>query len=183
MNAEIDGRAAGGHDHGGAAEIATFYGQSDINAIDFVWKWAPNGNNRERNFKFQAEYFERDEEGRVDMVPTDGSAVAETSSYKGKQKGGYVQAVYQFMPRWRVGYRYDQLEATNTVPDATVLDESGLDSAGHTPKRSTIMLDYSHSEYSRIRVQFAKDDSYADTDNLFFVQYIMSLGSHGAHRF
>lgn len=181
MNAEIDGRAAGGHAHGGAAEIPTFYGNSDINAIDFVWKWSPNGNNRERNFKFQAEYFEREEDGRVDMV--DSGAVVETSAYQGKQSGGYVQAIYQFMPRWRVGYRYDQLEATNTVPDAVVLDESGLDTGGHTPKRSTLMLDYSHSEYSRIRIQFAKDDSYADTDNLFFVQYVMTLGAHGAHRF
>lgn len=183
ISAESNGRAAGGHDHGGAAEIPTFYGNSAYNMIDFVWKWSPNGNSRERNFKFQAEYFEREEDGRIDMVPQDGSAVIETSTYKGKQSGGYVQAVYQFLPRWRVGYRYDQLKATNTVPDATVLDESGLDAAGHTPKRSTIMLDYSHSEYSRIRFQYAKDDSYNDSDNLFFIQYIMTLGAHGAHSF
>lgn len=182
ISADANGRKAGGHAHSGTAETPTFYGHSEYNMIDFVWKWAPNGNNRERNFKFQAEFFERKENGRVDMVKSD-KTVAETSSYSGKQKGGYVQAVYQFMPRWRIGYRYDQLEANNTVTNATVLDESGLKTAGHTPKRSTIMLDYSHSEYSRIRLQFAKDDSYADSDNIVFVQYIMSLGSHGAHRF
>ncbi|MCW8987252.1 MAG: hypothetical protein OQK75_06225 [Gammaproteobacteria bacterium] len=180
MSAESNGRAAATHAHSTVTEIPTFYGNSQYNIIDFVWKWSPNGNSRERNFKFQAEYFEREEDGRVDMV---NSSPFETSTYQGKQSGGYVQAIYQFMPRWRAGYRYDQLEATNTGSDSGVLDEAGLSVNGHTPKRSTIMLDYSHSEYSRIRVQFAKDDSYADSDNLFFVQYIMTLGAHGAHRF
>ena len=64
-----------------------------------------------------------------------------------------------------------------------MLSEAGLDDEGHTPERSTIMLDYSHSEQSRIRLQYAKDDSYEDSDNLFFVQYIVTLGAHGAHRF
>ena len=180
MRAESNGRAAGVHAHGTVSEVPTFYGNSQINAIDFVWKWSPNGNNRERNLKIQAEYFERKESGRIDMV---GSSPLETSTYQGEQSGAYVQTIYQFMPRWRIGYRYDQLKATNTGSDTDVLGEAGLNVAGHTPKRSTIMLDYSHSEYSRIRFQYAKDDSYADSDNLFFVQYIVTLGAHGAHRF
>lgn len=178
--ADINGREAGGHAHGAATEVATFYGDSEVNAIDFVWKWSPNGNSRERNLKIQAEYFERKEDGRVDMV---GSSPLETSSYKGKQTGGYIQTVYQFMPRWRVGYRYERLNANNTGSDSDVLTEAGLTVAGHTPERSTLMLDYSHSEFSRIRLQFAQDDSYADSDNLFFVQYIVTLGAHGGHRF
>jgi len=32
-------------------------------------------------------------------------------------------------------------------------------------------------------LQYAKDDSYEDSDNLFFIQYIVTLGAHGAHRF
>ena len=178
--ADINGREAGGHAHGAATEVATFYGESEVNAIDFVWKWSPNGNSRDRNLKVQAEYFERKENGRVDMV---GSSPLETSSYQGKQTGGYIQTVYQFMPRWRVGYRYDWLEANNNGTDIDVLGEAGLDTANHNPERSTIMLDYSHSEYSRIRLQYAKDDSYQDSDNALFVQYIVTLGAHGAHRF
>jgi hypothetical protein len=46
------------------------------------------------------------------------------------------------------------------------------------------MVDYSLSEFSRMRVQFARDKSRQDvTDNQAFVQYQMSLGAHGAHTF
>ena len=179
-SADIDGREAGTHSHGGATEVPTFKGQSDVNGIDFVWKWSPNGNSRERNLKIQAEYFQRDENGTIEMV---GSSPLETSTYQGKQSGWYMQTIYQFIPRWRVGYRYDQLKANNSGSDAAVLDEAGLVTNNHKPERSTLMLDYSHSEYSRIRLQYAKDDSYQDSDTLFFVQYIMTLGAHGAHSF
>ncbi|MDH5395318.1 MAG: hypothetical protein OEW97_03520 [Gammaproteobacteria bacterium] len=179
-SADINGRAASVHSHGGTKETPTFYGKSKVNAIDIVWKWSPNGNSRERNLKIQAEYFERDESGRIDMV---NSSPLETSTYSGKQSGMYAQAIYQFMPRWRIGYRYDELKANNSGSDSAVLGEAGLNVEGHTPKRSTLMLDYSHSEYSRIRFQYAKDDSYSDSDDLFFVQYIVTLGAHGAHSF
>ena len=178
--ADIEARSAGTHAHGTVSEVPTFKGESEVNGIDFVWKWSPNGNSRERNLKIQAEYFQRSENGDIEMV---GSSPLETSTYQGKQSGWYAQTIYQFMPRWRVGYRYDHLNADNSGSDAAVLAEAGLVTNGHTPERSTIMLDYSHSEYSRIRFQYAKDNSYDDSDNLFFVQYIMTLGAHGAHSF
>lgn len=179
-SADIEGRTSGGHAHGGATEIPTFTGDSKVNGVDFVWKWAPNGNSRERNLKLQAEYFERDEEGTVELA---GSSPLETTSYQGEQSGWYLQTIYQFIPRWRIGYRFDRLNADNNGSDAAVLEEAGLDDEGHTPERSTIMLDYSHSEFSRIRLQYARDDSYEDSDNLLFIQYIMTLGAHGAHSF
>lgn len=180
LQANVEAREAGTHAHGTVSEVPTFKGQSKINAIDFVWKWAPNGNKRERNLKIQAEYFQRIEDGSINMV---GSSPLETSTYSGNQSGWYLQTIYQFMPRWRVAYRYDQLKASNAGSDTNVLTEASLNTEGHTPKRSTVMLDYSYSEYSRIRFQYAKDDSYQDSDNLFFMQYIMTLGAHGAHRF
>jgi hypothetical protein len=46
------------------------------------------------------------------------------------------------------------------------------------------MADYSPSEFSRFRVQFARDKSRPGaTDYQIFLQYIMSLGAHGAHAF
>jgi hypothetical protein len=52
------------------------------------------------------------------------------------------------------------------------------------------MLDWNPSEFSRIRLQFNRDQSRQDpgtgsaiTDNQLFLQYIFSLGAHGAHRF
>jgi hypothetical protein len=47
-----------------------------------------------------------------------------------------------------------------------------------------MMLDYSHSEFSRLRLQFARDKSRQGiTDQQIFLQYIMSLGAHGAHKY
>jgi hypothetical protein len=46
------------------------------------------------------------------------------------------------------------------------------------------MLDWSPSEFSRLRLQFARDTAMAGiTDNQVTLQYIMSLGAHGAHKF
>jgi len=46
------------------------------------------------------------------------------------------------------------------------------------------MVDWSPSEFSRVRVQFARSQTVADfTDNQFFVQYILSLGAQGAHKY
>lgn len=180
--ADIEGRTSGGHHHNGAAaEIPTYSGDSQVSGIDLVWKWVPDVNASERNMKLQAEYFIRDEEGMV--VMDDGSDTPETSTYNGKQKDWYLQAVYQFMPHWRVGLRYDRLESDNRGSDQEVLSEAGLDDEAHTSERLTLMSDYSHSEYSRLRLQFTKDESYEDADNILTLQYIMSLGSHGAHRF
>jgi hypothetical protein len=46
------------------------------------------------------------------------------------------------------------------------------------------MLDYSPSEFSRFRLQFAADRSRAGvTDHQLVFQYIHSLGAHGGHQF
>lgn len=195
-NAEVEEREHGGHHHHGGAESHThFTGDSEISAFDFIWKWAPNGNSSQRNLKLQFEYFVRDETGEVEFAEYDDTgALAEdgVADLDGQQSGWYLQAVYQFMPRWRVGLRYDQLDADNTLSnfastqgtaEEDFAHETGLDTEGHTPKRSTIMVDYSHSEYSRIRLQYARDDAYEDSDNILYVQYLMSLGPHGAHKF
>ncbi len=85
------------------------------------------------------------------------------------------------MPRWRTGYRYDRL-------DPGSIDFGGNDAflpvSDHTPTRHALMVDYSPSEFSRLRLQYAKDKSMENqNENQWFVQYIHSLGSHGAHTF
>jgi len=47
------------------------------------------------------------------------------------------------------------------------------------------MLDWSNSEYSLIRLQLARDNAFGPGvyNNQLFLQYIMSLGAHGAHKF
>ena len=119
--------------------------------MDFVWKWAPNGNPKQRNFKFQTEYFTRDENGTFDPASA-GTPLA----YRGKQNGWYAQGIYQFMPRWRVGLRHDKLESDGVN---AALAGSVLDNQGHKPTRASLMLDYSNSEFSRLRFQVNRDES------------------------
>ncbi len=46
------------------------------------------------------------------------------------------------------------------------------------------MLDWSPSEFSRLRAQYNRDNSRLNgTDNQWTLQYILSMGSHGAHLF
>ncbi|WP_369177381.1 hypothetical protein [Candidatus Thiodubiliella endoseptemdiera] len=179
---DIKGRQSGGHSHGGTTtETPSFSGDSKINALDFVYKWAPNGNPKNQNFKFQTEYFDRKEMGNVTMLNS--GPPVETTSYDGHQKGWYAQTTYKFKPQWQLGLRYDQLDSNNTGSNVNVLKEAGLDNEGHTPKRTSLALDWLPSEFSRVRLQFNKDDSYEKSDNQILLQYTMSLGSHGAHQF
>ena len=160
-----------------------FSGKSKTWIADFVWKWAPNGNARERNFSFATEYFRRDERGELcGHDDVNGGCTAGTEDvYRSRPSGFYAQAVYQFMPRWRTGYRYDRLNPGSLDFGSNPL---GLPAVDHKPTRHSLMLDYSPSEFSRLRLQYAKDQSMdGQNENQWFVQYIHSLGSHGAHKF
>jgi hypothetical protein len=157
--------------------------------VDFVYKWAPDGNSSERNFKFQAEFFDREEKGEAEF--TEGTNSAE-ANYDGEQDGFYASAVYQFMPKWRAGVQYSEVSADNTitnfvnngVDEDEFGEESGLGPADHDPSELSLMVDYSNSEFSRLRFQVSQMELQKGVDeNVYTVQYIMSLGAHGAHRF
>jgi hypothetical protein len=46
------------------------------------------------------------------------------------------------------------------------------------------MIDFSPSEFSRLRAQYAWDDARdAETDRQLLLQYIHAIGAHGAHKF
>ncbi len=163
--------------------------QSTMWGLDFVWKWAPNGNPSGRNFKFQAEYFQRKEKGTLIYDLGDVTLLGTPDgAYQSEQKGFYAQVVYQFMPRWRVGARYDQLDSGTLdyalIGDGTIARDDLQLLRDHKPKRTSAMVDFSPSEFSRLRLQYTRDEArFDETDNQIFLQYIMSLGAHGAHKF
>jgi hypothetical protein len=87
------------------------------------------------------------------------------------------------MPRWRAGLRYDQLDSGLAAVGALNAGNV-ISNYAFKPSRATLMLDYSPSEFSRLRLQLAKDQSRQGLpDNQLFIQYIMSLGAHGAHQY
>jgi hypothetical protein len=183
-SATAHGRSTAGHAHDGEeAAGATFDGDVQVAGLDFVWKWAPDGNPAQRNLKVQFEILRRVEDGEVTADVGD-PAVTTTADYDGTQRGWYLQAAYQFIPQWRVAARYDRLVADNDVSNDDVLEAAGLHDEDHEPSRITLAVDYGHSEYSRVRLQFNRDKSSPEEDNnQVIVQYVMSLGAHGAHKF
>ena len=157
-----------------------FSGDSNLAIADLVWKWSPQGNSKQTNFKFQAEYLWRREDGdfTADLNSVLGAPI--TDRYAATQSGWYLQTVYQFKPQWRMGLRYDQLDSRDITAG---VNAALFNTLGHTPRRASVMLDWSRSEFSRLRLQFNRDRSQQDVDSQVFVQYIMSLGAHGAHAF
>lgn len=177
-------RTYGDVDSTGAPVTNSFTGTSKLWALSGILKWAPNFNPTETNLKLQGEFFQRRESGNLVF----NTAAPQTGGYASTQSGWYLQGVYQFIPMWRVGYRYDRLDAGTT--SIGLLDSGALTAADfpilakYNPTRNTVMVDWSPSEFSRVRLQYAQDKSRSDaTDNQVFLQYIVSLGAHGAHKF
>lgn len=169
----------------GAPVIDAFSGTSRLWAGDFVWKWSPHGNPVERYLKVQGEYLRRRENGTL-AFDIEGADL--NDSYRATQSGWYLQSVYQFMRRWRVGARYDRLDSGQ--PRIGLVDSETLPATAFpellsaSPTRTTLMIDWSPSEFSRLRLQNAWDDSRDDRrDRQLFLQYLYSLGAHGAHKY
>jgi len=159
---------------GGEDDPLLFSGTTDLYIADFVWKWAPNGNSKQSNFKFQAEYLWRNEDGSYTLP--EGPA----GPWDLDQSGWYAQAVYQPFPRWRFGARIEQL--SGDTPGSEWIG-TPLYPLGGDPRRYSLMADWSNSEFSRLRLQYNHDRATLEDDNQLGLQYIFSIGAHGAHSF
>jgi hypothetical protein len=155
-----------------------FTGRQNLGILDLVYKWAPNGNPVERNLKLQGELFYGKNSG---VFSNDGGMT--NNPFAQRQWGWYAQAVYQFMPRWRFGVRHDEVRATGALDYGDAFLFTAFDDSGHVNRRSSGMIDYSTSEFGRIRFQYNHDLSGPTVDHQLFLQYIVSIGAHGAHQF
>ncbi len=176
QHTRADEQALAGQAAGGGAVTNAFSGRTRLWIADAVWKWAPDGNAARTNFKLQGEYLRSTRSGNLvyDVGNTDS-----TGAYRATPSGWYVQGVYQFMPRWRVGLRTEALDAGTA--DYGV-NAGLLASTGFKPRKDAAMVDFNPSEFSRVRLQLARDRSQPGaSDNQLFLQYQMSLGAHGAH--
>ena len=161
-----------------------FAGRQRLWGADLVIKWAPDGNPLYQNFRFVTEYYRRKVDGQFIF---DTTGLNQTGAVKAAQSGWYVQGVYQFHPYWRAGLRYDRL-SSGTVDlgaNAAYLPVPDFDAT-----RWTVMADYNPSEFSRIRAEISEGRTRqvpatgeTVSDTIAFVQYIFSLGAHGAHQF
>ncbi len=169
----------------GGDSTSAFTGSSTTWIADAELKWTPIGDPRNQYLKLQGEYMQRREDGHLSYL-YDASDL--DGSYRSDQSGWYVQGVYRFLPRWRIGVRYDSMDS-GTMRIGLV--QQGLLSPDDfplllpgSPDRTSVMIDWSPTEFSRLRAQYAWDNASAGpTDDEFFLQYIFAIGAHGAHKF
>jgi hypothetical protein len=162
----------------GKAKIATvaddtfFSGTSDLFGFELVYKWKPS---RSRSFIFQSEYLVRRQNG--DLTDLLSSAA---NPLKRSQDGAYFQALYQW-ERWRFGARYDVLDLFKKDFELAGVPQD----FGKQPWRATGALEFNPTEFSRLRLQYNRDDSARNgtINNELFFQVLLGIGAHAAHAF
>ena len=178
LRARASGQELAARDPAGNDILNTFTGTTRMWIADGVWRWAPGGNAKRTNFKLQGEYLQARREGDA-VVDAEGAAAP--GSFRSVQSGWYLQGVYQFMPRWRVGLRTERLRP-GTMDFGLNAARVGTD--GGSPRKNTLLLEHNPSEFSRVRLQLAQDRARPAANDLqWLLQYQMSLGAHGGHGF
>jgi hypothetical protein len=131
-----------------------------------------------RYISLQSEYLNRDMEG--DRFDSSGGKMHLSK----KQSGLYSQLVARFAQRWRVGVRFDLLQLNQIKIGGT-----GADIPENLARYSG-MIDFSPTEFSRIRLQYnidrsgyLNDGTDKKTNHEVFLQVNLAIGAHGAHSF
>jgi hypothetical protein len=186
VDADATEREYADTDAAGTEVLNAFTGSSQTWIVDATLKWAPGGDARRNALELQAEFMQREEDG---SLAYDLAGAGLSGDYRSRQDAWYAQATYRFAPRWRAGLRYDSLDAGDTriglVRDGTLDPADFPLLLPGTPSRVTVMADWSPSEFSRLRAQYAWDDARdtGSTDEQWLLQYIYAIGAHGAHKF
>lgn len=153
-----------------------FTGTNKLWIADFVYKWSPNGNRGEQEFKLQGEYFNGNDKGVFSSM---GNELTD-DEFDRDQTGWYLEGVYRFARQWRIGVRTSMLSSDN-IP--TQFIGSLLDDFGYSPEQHSLMLDWSNSEFSRIRLQVDHNKLDDKQESVWILQYVAAFGAHGAHSF
>lgn len=177
--ADAHGDAHAGHSHNAA------YTGENTYVADFVYKWAPDGNYKYQHLTLSAEYLYMDgfmpEEGEHHEEHEEHDEHEEHhegGSVNDYHQGWYVSGVYQLSPAWSVGLRYGQL-------DASVMHEEHFHE--QELKETEAAITWHPSHFSALRLQYVHQDGTniqgIEDDNIVTLQYVMTLGAHGAHQF
>ncbi|QFU24600.1 hypothetical protein FM038_022315 [Shewanella eurypsychrophilus] len=162
---------AGHDDH---SHSATFTGENTYIA-DFVYKWAPNGNYKYQHLTVSGEYFKV-----TDFAPLEDGHDTDVHSADSvdDMQGWYLSGVYQLSPNWSTGVRYGETDVQELHGDH--FDPQKL-------KETEVSLAWHHSHFSTVRLQYTNQQGTnyfgIEDDNVLTLQYVMTLGAHGAHQF
>lgn len=134
-----------------------------------------------RYLLLQSEYIYRKFDG-TRFGYNDTSGDLQTRRLERKQAGFYVEGIYKFAQRWRVGLRYDLINKNDVFVNGI---NRNLPSNMY---KYSAMIDFLPSEFSRIRLQYNYDRSLfigndRKPNNEIILQFNLAIGAHGAHGF
>ena len=166
-------------------EIVQFLGADEARqgttrffGLDAVYKYDPGRQYGAGGLSLVAEYVRRVKD--LDVVGLADDRLGDPR--RATQDGYFAQAVYGVAPRLALGLRRDVAGATNRL-EAGPLGTIDYDAVSRWSADATANL----TEFSRLRVQWSRTrvpiDGSAETFGQLFVQYQLSLGAHGAHKF
>lgn len=173
------------HEHeeeeeGGHTPLHALDGDAWLWGLDVVYKYDSGRSYGAGDFKLQAEYLRQYKDLNLTFHHEHPELAGDERSFT--EDGFYLQGLYGFAPRWQVGLRYDSVGMTNK-----------LESGGSTLRewdesdRWTAALTWAPTEYSLLRLQYSLADITIDGESndfdYLYLQYVFSLGSHGAHSF
>jgi hypothetical protein len=153
-----------------------FAGKTKLYGFDLTAKYMINSY---RYISFQGEYLYRDQKGT--KYESDDNTL-ETDELKKKQGGFYTELVFKFDRRWRAGVQYNLINKNDVKKNGEKKDLPNNLPAYYA------MLEYSPTEFSRIRFQVGQNraffhDGNRKTINEFILQFNFAIGAHGAHPF
>ncbi|MGC8815351.1 MAG: hypothetical protein ACP5O4_04040 [bacterium] len=162
-------------------DINYIAGQSEILDYELTAKYFIDS---VRYLSIQGEYLIRKLKG--DLYYYNNSGDLNINNLQGNQSGYYIQSVYKFNQNYRAGIRYENLLNNNISINNTQL---GLnDNFYKNLNKYTLMLEYNFTEFSRIRLEYSKNNaSFIDGNkksfNQFSINFNMAIGYHAAHQF
>jgi hypothetical protein len=166
---------------GNAAQIG-FDGKSQGRDRRLRLKYVPNGNARGNELQAARRVFLAARDRAIPLRQRRRLRALRRPRATGRGRAGWyvegVQSVHARVAVWRALRLVDPGNVSYGT-NAAYLAPTSFD-----PQRYSLMLDYTPSEFSRFRVQWQQSKLRPEvTDNQLFIQYILTLGAHGAHKY
>ncbi len=157
-------------------------GHQTLFGADFVYRHTPPSAYGHRWLTIEGGYLWREKRLKLVGHNNPDRAGLIGNHLRSRQDGAYLQGTYGVLPRWRVGVRGDLIGMTNEDRKP-----SGASESHDTSYRLTGMVDWTLTEFSRLRLQashgeYDTHDGREDVSEVM-LQGIFTLGAHGAHSF
>ena len=159
---EAHDEAEEAHDH--AHHHGARFGGEHLWLVDATWKWAPDGNSRDRQLR----------------VTLEAARVTGINRYATSQSHDAVSlaVVWRFDPNWEVGARVDRLRVA--IPHDDHFHDGELN-------EQALMVAWKPSHRQSLRLQLTRQTGAVGFEepaaHSVALQYVLSFGAHAAHAY